>query len=251
MPLPVLCSTIYICIWYMYSILFVSTLYQLECGWYLEQFLVSKLVECCIPSGTSDQFSTSQSSQVMSLLHQLTVESDPSLHDYIRVSLCLLTSRDGSQFSRVRNAWVARYAFMFITKGWYFCHVFFGELWCGGRITDSRELWIYDHQSTTLTNMFIWRKIKFIINNWRITPLYQTVLNMIVLCLIFPMISVQRLISSLLMNALFQELQPFPEIDLFDTIRSFHQKLSQNYSPRDHLLKVRPSHCRLSYTTWY
>ncbi|XP_017218492.1 serine/threonine-protein kinase ATM [Daucus carota subsp. sativus] len=82
------------------------------------QFLVSKLVECCIPSGTSDQFSTSQSSQVMSLLHQLTVESDPSLHDYIR------------------------------------------------------------------------------------------------------------------------ELQPFPEIDLFDTIRSFHQKLSQNYSPRDHLLKL-------------
>ncbi|KAK1363096.1 serine/threonine-protein kinase ATM, partial [Heracleum sosnowskyi] len=76
------------------------------------QFLVSRLVECCIPYGTT------QSSQVMSLLHQLTVESDPSLHDYIR------------------------------------------------------------------------------------------------------------------------ELQPFPEVEVFDTIRSFHQKLSQNYSPRDHLLEL-------------
>lgn len=39
-------------------------------------------------------------------------------------------------------------------------------------------------------------------------------------------------------NALYQELQPFPELDTFDTIRSFHQELCRNYSPRDHLLKV-------------
>lgn len=47
------------------------------------QFLVSKLVACCIPSEANEP-SGSRSSQVLSLLLQLTVDSDPSLHDYIR-----------------------------------------------------------------------------------------------------------------------------------------------------------------------
>ncbi|XP_058091812.1 serine/threonine-protein kinase ATM isoform X2 [Magnolia sinica] len=47
------------------------------------QFLVSKLVACCIPSNNNlDPFV--QSSRVLSLLHQLTVDADPSLYDYIR-----------------------------------------------------------------------------------------------------------------------------------------------------------------------
>ncbi|GMH31457.1 hypothetical protein Nepgr_033300 [Nepenthes gracilis] len=48
------------------------------------QFLVSKLVACCIPSESSGENSCTPSSQVLSLLHLLTVDSDPSLHDYIR-----------------------------------------------------------------------------------------------------------------------------------------------------------------------
>ncbi|KAH7550460.1 hypothetical protein JRO89_XS13G0195300 [Xanthoceras sorbifolium] len=48
------------------------------------QFLVTKLVACCIPSESSGEPSGSRSSQVLSLLLQLTVESDPSLHNYIR-----------------------------------------------------------------------------------------------------------------------------------------------------------------------
>ncbi|KAK1564596.1 hypothetical protein Q3G72_006661 [Acer saccharum] len=48
------------------------------------QFLVSKLVACFIPSESSGEPSGSRSSQVLSLLLQLTLESDPSLHDYIR-----------------------------------------------------------------------------------------------------------------------------------------------------------------------
>ncbi|XP_059644264.1 serine/threonine-protein kinase ATM [Cornus florida] len=48
------------------------------------QFLVSKLVACCIPSESSVELSSSQPSQVLSLLHQLTVDSDPSLYDYIK-----------------------------------------------------------------------------------------------------------------------------------------------------------------------
>jgi len=50
------------------------------------QFLVSKLVACCIPSVANAEESCPPSSQVFSLLHLLTVDSDPSLHDYIRVS---------------------------------------------------------------------------------------------------------------------------------------------------------------------
>ncbi|XP_044477149.1 serine/threonine-protein kinase ATM isoform X3 [Mangifera indica] len=82
------------------------------------QFLVSKLVACCIPSDASAVPSSSRSSQVLSLLLQLTVDSDPSLYDYVR------------------------------------------------------------------------------------------------------------------------ELEPFPEIDIFDGLRNFHEKLCQAYSARDHLLKV-------------
>ncbi|KAJ7956242.1 Serine/threonine-protein kinase ATM [Quillaja saponaria] len=48
------------------------------------QFLVSKLVACCIPSESKDESSGTLSSQVLSLLLQLTVDSDPSLYDYIR-----------------------------------------------------------------------------------------------------------------------------------------------------------------------
>ncbi|KAF5198931.1 serine/threonine-protein kinase ATM [Thalictrum thalictroides] len=48
------------------------------------QFLVSKLVACCIPSESTEDHSSLPSSQVMSLLCELTVDSDPSLYDYIR-----------------------------------------------------------------------------------------------------------------------------------------------------------------------
>nr|CAN75030.1 hypothetical protein VITISV_026825 [Vitis vinifera] len=82
------------------------------------KFLVSKLVACCIPSETNAELSGTRSSQVLSLLHQLTIGADPSLYDYIR------------------------------------------------------------------------------------------------------------------------ELEPFPEIDIFDEIREFHQELCRAYSPKDHFLKV-------------
>ncbi|GLT47213.1 hypothetical protein SLA2020_209240 [Shorea laevis] len=48
------------------------------------QFLVSKLVECCNTSRADRKPPTSIPSEVLSLLHQLIVDSDPSLHDYIR-----------------------------------------------------------------------------------------------------------------------------------------------------------------------
>ncbi|CAB4280796.1 unnamed protein product [Prunus armeniaca] len=89
------------------------------------QFLVSKLVACCIPTEAKGEQSGSRSSQVLSLLLELTVDSDPSLHDYIR------------------------------------------------------------------------------------------------------------------------ELEPFPEIDIFDGIRKFHQDLCRAYSPRDHLLKFVKRSCYL------
>ncbi|KAI5562653.1 hypothetical protein BDE02_15G066000 [Populus trichocarpa] len=47
------------------------------------QFLVSKLVACCIPSETSGEIGT-RAYEIISLLRQLTVGSDPSLHDYVR-----------------------------------------------------------------------------------------------------------------------------------------------------------------------
>ncbi|XP_074316262.1 serine/threonine-protein kinase ATM [Silene latifolia] len=48
------------------------------------QYLVSKLVSCCIPSGSNAEISSPSSSQVLSLLHLLIVDSDPSLHAYIK-----------------------------------------------------------------------------------------------------------------------------------------------------------------------
>ncbi|XP_022767135.1 serine/threonine-protein kinase ATM isoform X5 [Durio zibethinus] len=89
------------------------------------QFLVSKLVACCIPLEADGQPSASVSSQVLSLLLELTVDSDPLLYDYIR------------------------------------------------------------------------------------------------------------------------ELEPFPEIDIFEGIRNFHQDLCRAYSPRDHLLKFVKRSCYL------
>ncbi|XP_057988495.1 serine/threonine-protein kinase ATM isoform X2 [Hevea brasiliensis] len=84
-----------------------------------------QLVACCIPSKTIGELSGTTSSQVMSLLLQLTVESDISLHDYVK------------------------------------------------------------------------------------------------------------------------ELEPFPEIDIFNEVREFHQELCQAYSPRDHLLKFVKRSCYL------
>ncbi|XP_027337565.1 serine/threonine-protein kinase ATM [Abrus precatorius] len=47
------------------------------------QFLVSKLVTCCIPSKTKESFD-STTSQALSLLHMLTVDSDSSMYDHIK-----------------------------------------------------------------------------------------------------------------------------------------------------------------------
>lgn len=58
------------------------------CVGVLEQYLVSKLVGCCIPLVSDSDLSGTKSSQVLSLLNQLTVDSDPSLHGYIKVCLC-------------------------------------------------------------------------------------------------------------------------------------------------------------------
>ncbi|KAF4352465.1 hypothetical protein F8388_012166 [Cannabis sativa] len=86
---------------------------------------ISKLVACCIPSKANGEQSGAKSSQVLPLLLQLTVDSDPSLHDYI------------------------------------------------------------------------------------------------------------------------SELEPFPEIDIFDKVRRFLKEISQNYSPKDHLLKLVKRSCQL------
>ncbi|XP_047965261.1 serine/threonine-protein kinase ATM [Salvia hispanica] len=48
------------------------------------QFLVSKLVACCVPCESNDKISTTASSQLVSLLHQLTISCDSSLHEYIK-----------------------------------------------------------------------------------------------------------------------------------------------------------------------
>uniref|UniRef100_A0A2C9VRS0 Serine/threonine-protein kinase ATM n=1 Tax=Manihot esculenta TaxID=3983 RepID=A0A2C9VRS0_MANES len=42
-----------------------------------------------------------------------------------------------------------------------------------------------------------------------------------------------------------KELEPFPETDIFDKVRAFHQELCQAYSPRDHLLKFVKRSCYL------
>ncbi|KAH6798041.1 Serine/Threonine-kinase ATM-like protein [Perilla frutescens var. hirtella] len=48
------------------------------------QFLVSKLVACCVPCESLVKISATTSSQLASLLQQLTVGSDSSLHEYIK-----------------------------------------------------------------------------------------------------------------------------------------------------------------------
>ncbi|KAL8457793.1 hypothetical protein ACS0TY_035608 [Phlomoides rotata] len=48
------------------------------------QFLVSKLVACCVPSESYDNLSATTSSQLVLLLQQLTIGSDSSLHEYIK-----------------------------------------------------------------------------------------------------------------------------------------------------------------------
>ncbi|KAH7658743.1 Non-specific serine/threonine protein kinase protein [Dioscorea alata] len=62
------------------------------------QFLVSKLVACCIPSEAQAAYVCSPN--VISLLHQLTVDADPSLYDYIR-ELELFPQLDS--FARIRT----------------------------------------------------------------------------------------------------------------------------------------------------
>lgn len=54
------------------------------------QFLVSKLVECCIPKKSDPKHSITQPSEALSLLHLLVVDSDPSLHKHIKVCFFLL-----------------------------------------------------------------------------------------------------------------------------------------------------------------
>uniref|UniRef100_A0A7N0V2B4 Uncharacterized protein n=1 Tax=Kalanchoe fedtschenkoi TaxID=63787 RepID=A0A7N0V2B4_KALFE len=48
------------------------------------QFLVSMLVDCCLPNEPSLEISTQHSSPIVSLLRQLTVDSDSSLQEYVR-----------------------------------------------------------------------------------------------------------------------------------------------------------------------
>lgn len=64
------------------------------------QFLVSKLVACCIPPEANWETSGSGSSQVLSLLQQLTLGSDPSLYDYVRE---LEPFPEIGVFDRIRN----------------------------------------------------------------------------------------------------------------------------------------------------
>lgn len=55
--------------------------------WKCLQFLVSKLVDCCIPSLNQGSRAEVPSPKVITLLHQLTVDADPLLEDNIRVSV--------------------------------------------------------------------------------------------------------------------------------------------------------------------
>lgn len=43
-------------------------------------------------------------------------------------------------------------------------------------------------------------------------------------------------------NNFLQELEPLPELKIFDEIRKFHEELCHTYSIRDHLLKVNKYH---------
>lgn len=47
-----------------------------------------------------------------------------------------------------------------------------------------------------------------------------------------------KTVSNSLGSVHFQELEPFPELDVFDRIRKFQQQLCQDYSPKEHLIKV-------------
>ncbi|XP_020523147.1 serine/threonine-protein kinase ATM isoform X2 [Amborella trichopoda] len=49
------------------------------------QFLVSKLVVCCIPPEQDGKHFQEKSSRILSLIYQLTVDADPSLYEHIRV----------------------------------------------------------------------------------------------------------------------------------------------------------------------
>lgn len=55
------------------------------------QFLVSKLVACCTPSQRKESCD-SVVSGALSLLHMFTLDSDPSMHDYVKVSFFYSTS---------------------------------------------------------------------------------------------------------------------------------------------------------------
>ncbi|RZR84441.1 hypothetical protein BHM03_00011277 [Ensete ventricosum] len=50
------------------------------------QFLVSKLVACCIPSESQNEKAVPPPPAVISLLHELTVDADPLLLGYIRAN---------------------------------------------------------------------------------------------------------------------------------------------------------------------
>jgi len=119
------------------------------------QFLVSKLVECCIPSKTK-KFCDSTASQALSLLHMLTVDSDSSMYDYVKVSIQYSTGICGIK-----------------------------DLVC---------------------------------DNWEI---YE--------------------------NNFLQELESFPELQIFDEIRKFHNELCHTYSIREHLMKVNKYHFPLHF----
>ncbi len=49
------------------------------------QLLVPKLVTCCLRNEKGGKGAIADSSRVLSLLRQLTVDADPLLYDYIRV----------------------------------------------------------------------------------------------------------------------------------------------------------------------
>jgi ataxia telangiectasia mutated family protein len=54
------------------------------------QFLVSKLVTCCIDAEADTKISGAKSSQLVNLLHKLVVSSDSSLNEDIRVGVLRL-----------------------------------------------------------------------------------------------------------------------------------------------------------------
>lgn len=113
------------------------------------QFLVSKLVACCTPK--TQELCDSSASQALSLLHMLTVDSDSSMYDYVKVSI------------------------------WYSAGI------CCIKVLVYYNLEIYQ-------------------------------------------------------NNFLQELEPFPELKIFDEIRKFHKELCHTYSIRDHLAKVNKYH---------